>query len=89
MSDKQIQRRAVLQDVKDHRITQVHAAEIPNISTLQITRLLLKLSQGGISGLAHASHGQPDHHRHDSAPCVDTINRVVNALGLKLTVQNA
>lgn len=27
MSDKEIQRLAVLQDVKDHRITQVRAAE--------------------------------------------------------------
>ena len=28
MSDKEIQRLAVLQDVRDHRITQVRAAEI-------------------------------------------------------------
>jgi len=27
--------------------------------------------------------------RHDSSPRFETINRVVNALGLKLTVQNA
>ena len=45
-----IQRLAVLQDVKDHRITQVHAAEILNISTRQITRLLLKLTQDRFIG---------------------------------------
>ncbi len=33
MSDKEIQRLAVLQDVRDHRITQVRAAEILNLST--------------------------------------------------------
>ena len=40
MSDKEIQRLAVLQDVRDHRITQVRAAEILNLSTRQITQLL-------------------------------------------------
>ena len=44
MSDKEIQRLAVLQDVRDHRITQVRAAEILNLSTRQITRLLQKKS---------------------------------------------
>lgn len=39
MSDKEIQRLAVLQDVRDQRITQVRAAEILNLSTRQITRL--------------------------------------------------
>jgi hypothetical protein len=65
MSDKEIQRLAVLQDVRDHRITQVRAAEILNLSTRQITRLLQKLNQDGVSGLAHASRGQPGHRRHD------------------------
>ncbi|WP_323127804.1 ISNCY family transposase [Acinetobacter terrestris] len=60
-----MQRLAVLQDVRDHRITQVRAAEILNLSTRQITRLLQKLNQDGISGMTHASRGQPDHHRHD------------------------
>ena len=45
MSNKEIQRLAVLQDVRDHRITQVRAAEILNLSTRQITRLLQKLLQ--------------------------------------------
>lgn len=44
MSDKEIQRLAVLQDVRDHRITQIRAAEILNLSTRQITRLLQKKS---------------------------------------------
>ena len=44
MSDKEIQRLAVLQDVRDQRITQVRAAEILNLSTRQITRLLQKKS---------------------------------------------
>ena len=44
MSDKEIQRLAVLQDVRDHRITQVRATEILNLSTRQITRLLQKKS---------------------------------------------
>ena len=40
----EIQRLAVLQDVRDHRITQVRAAEILNLSTRQITRLLINLN---------------------------------------------
>ena len=76
MSDKEIQRLAVLQDVRDHRITQVRAAEILNLSTRQITRLLQKLNQDGVSGMAHASRGQPGHRRHDDllkAKCLSII----------------
>lgn len=36
MSDKEIQRLAVLQDVRDQRITQVRAAEILNLSTVKL-----------------------------------------------------
>ena len=36
MSDKEIQRLAVLQDVRDQSITQVRAAEILNLSIHQI-----------------------------------------------------
>jgi hypothetical protein len=33
--------------------------------TRQITRLLQKLNQDGVSGMAHASRGQPGHRRHE------------------------
>ena len=84
MSDKKIQRLAVLQDVRDHRITQVRAAEILNLSTRQITRLLQKLNQDGISGLAHASRGQPGHRRHDEllkSKCLSIISEHLLGFG--------
>jgi len=37
MTDKEIQCLSVLQDVRDHRITQVRPAEILNLSARQIT----------------------------------------------------
>lgn len=37
-SDNEIQGLAVLQDVRDHRITQVRAAEALSLSTRQITQ---------------------------------------------------
>ena len=84
MSDKEIQRLAVLQDVRDHRITQVRAAEILNLSTRQITRLLQKLNQDGVSGMTHASRGQPGHHRHDDllkSQCLSIISEHLLGFG--------
>ncbi len=84
MSDKEIQRLAVLQDVRDQRITQVRAAEILNLSTRQITRLLHKLNQDGVSGLAHASRGQPGHRRHDDllkSKCLSIISEHLLGFG--------
>jgi hypothetical protein len=78
MSDKEIQRLAVLQDVRDHRITQVRAAEILNLSTRQISRLLHKLKQDGISGLTHASRGQPGHRCHDEAVKSECLSLFLN-----------
>ena len=84
MSDKEIQRLAVLQDVRDHRITQVRAAEILSLSTRQITRLLQKLNQDGVSGMVHASRGQPGHHRHDDllkSKCLSIISEYLLGFG--------
>ncbi len=87
MSDKEIQRLAVLQDVRDHRITQVRAAEILNLSTRQITWLLQKLNQDGVSGMAHASRGQPGHRRHDDllkSKCLSIISEHLLGFGSTL-----
>ena len=84
MSDKEIQRLAVLQDVRDQRITQVRGAEILNLSTRQITRLLQKLNQDGVSGMAHASRGQPGHRRHDDllkSKCLSIISEHLLGFG--------
>ena len=45
----------------------------------------MRLFLGGITGREALYKAL----RQDSAPCFDAINRVVNALGLKLTVQHA
>ena len=84
MSDKEIQRLAVLQDVQDQRITQVRAAEILNLSTRQITRLLCKFNQDGILSLVHASRGQPGHRRHDDvmkSKCLSIISEHLLGFG--------
>ncbi len=47
MSDKEIQRLAVLQDVRDQRITQSQAAQLLHISERQIRRLLQKYKAQG------------------------------------------
>lgn len=47
MSDKEIQRLAVLQDVRDQRITQSQAAHLLHISERQIRRLLQKYKAQG------------------------------------------
>ena len=84
MSDKEIQHLAVLKDVRDQRIIQVRAAEILNLSTRQITRLLQKLKQDGVSGLTHASRGQPGHRRHDDllkSKCLSIISEHLLGFG--------
>ena len=84
MSDKEIQRLAVLKDIRVQRLTQVRAAEILNLSTRQITQLLQKLKQDGVSGLTHASRGQPGHRRHDEAvksECLSIISEHLLGFG--------
>ena len=58
MSDKELKRLSVLQEICDQRITQSQAAQLLHISERQIRRLLQKYKAQGPSALAHAGRGQ-------------------------------
>ncbi len=58
MSDKELKRLSVLQEICDQRITQSHAAQLLHISERQIRRLLQKYKAQGPAALAHAGRGQ-------------------------------
>ncbi|MCG6641368.1 helix-turn-helix domain-containing protein, partial [Acinetobacter baumannii] len=54
MSDKELKRLSVLQEICDQRITQSQAAQLLHISERQIRRLLQKYKAQGPAALAHA-----------------------------------
>ena len=58
MSDKELKRLPVLQEICDQRITQSQAAQLLHISERQIRCLLQKYKAQGPAALAHASRGQ-------------------------------
>ncbi|WP_171501778.1 ISNCY family transposase [Acinetobacter cumulans] len=58
MSEKELKRLSVLQEICDQRITQSQAAQLLHISERQIRRLLQKYKAQGPVALAHAGRGQ-------------------------------
>lgn len=58
MSDKELKRLSVLQEICDQRISQSQAAQLLHISERQIRRLLQKYKAQGPVALAHAARGQ-------------------------------
>ena len=58
MSDKELKRLSVLQEICDQRITQSQAAQLLHISERQIRRLLQKYKAQGPAALAHAGRGR-------------------------------
>ena len=58
MSDKELKRLSILQEICDQRITQSQAAQLLHISERQIRRLLQKYKAQGPAALAHAGRGQ-------------------------------
>ena len=58
MSDKELKRLSVLQEICDQSITQSQAAQLLHISERQIRRLLKKYKAQGPSASAPTAHGQ-------------------------------
>ncbi len=59
MSDQDINRYKILQDVIERRLRQVDAAKLLQLTTRQVRRLLSKLKSHGISSLPHGARGKP------------------------------
>lgn len=76
MSDRDINRFKVLQDVRERRLRQVDAAEILNLTPRQVRRLLIQLSQYGASSLAHGARGRPSNRRYPEDFRADVLNIV-------------
>ncbi|WP_102405742.1 ISNCY family transposase [Vibrio sp. 10N.261.55.A7] len=64
MSEKEIIRFKVIQDVCDHRLRRADAAEILSLSGRQVQRLMNKLREHGAASLTHASRGKPSNRRY-------------------------
>ena len=58
MSDKELKRFSILQEICDQRITQSQAAQLLHISERQIRRLLQEYKAQGPAALAHSGRGQ-------------------------------
>jgi hypothetical protein len=65
MSDHEINRFKVLTDVQEKRLRQVDAADILNVSTRHVRRLLSQLATYGAQSLVHAARGRPSNRRYD------------------------
>ncbi|MGX9517269.1 ISNCY family transposase [Vibrio mediterranei] len=59
MSDKELDRLKVLQDVLERRLRQCDAAKMLNLTPRQVRRQLKRLEQSGPAGLSHQARGRP------------------------------
>ncbi|MGL6260773.1 ISNCY family transposase [Vibrio sp. WXL210] len=63
MSDKDLSRYKVINDVCEHRLRRADAAEILNLSERQVQRLMNRLREFGAASLAHGARGKPSNNR--------------------------
>lgn len=80
MSDKELKRLSVLQEICDQRITQSQAAQFLHISERQIRRLLQKYKAQGPAALAHAARGQTSNSRLPEELRLKCLNIVADQL---------
>ncbi|WP_425667673.1 ISNCY family transposase [Vibrio tubiashii] len=63
MSDKDLSRYKVINDVCERRLRRADAAEILNLSERQVQRLMNRLRESGASSLVHGARGKPSNNR--------------------------
>ncbi|MDO6707008.1 helix-turn-helix domain-containing protein [Photobacterium sp. 1_MG-2023] len=65
MTDSELLRIKLIQDICDKRLTGVEAARLLKLSPRQVYRLVKRFIELGASGLVSLKCGQPGNHRHD------------------------
>ncbi|PSU36502.1 ISNCY family transposase [Photobacterium lutimaris] len=65
MTDNELLRIKLIQDICDKRITGVEAARLLKLSPRQVYRLVKRFVELGAAGLVSLKRGQPGNHRHD------------------------
>lgn len=63
MSQRELQRLAVLQGIQDGKLSQVQAAQQMGLSVRQVKRLCRRLRDGGAAGLISMRRGAPNNSR--------------------------
>ncbi|WP_374042636.1 helix-turn-helix domain-containing protein [Vibrio diabolicus] len=79
MSDKDLSRYKVINDVCEHRLRRADAAEILNLSERQVQRLMNRLRESGAASLVHGARGKPSNRRYNSFHSQENISSL-NAL---------
>ncbi len=87
MSDRDIQRLKILNDVHERRLSQTDAASILHLSTRQIRRLLHKLNKHGARSLIHAARGRHSNHHYPESFRYEILN-VVRAQYFRMVLKN-
>ncbi len=73
MTDNELLRIKVIQDICDKRLTGVEAAHLLNLSPRQVYRLVKRFIEFGASGLVSLQRGQPGNHRYDENIKLQTL----------------
>ena len=73
MTDNELLRIKLIQDICDKRITGVDAARLLKLSPRQVYRLVKRFIEFGAAGLVSLKRGQPGNHRHDEKLKLQTL----------------
>ena len=65
MTDNELRRIKLIQDVCSKRVTGVEAARLLKLSSRQVYRLVKRFIEFGAAGLISLKRGHPGNHRHD------------------------